>query len=154
MEELDFVVYNNPVYCINLSNNFTDDIKFKLIELMFYKKHSFVHFHSNMIDNEKMLILSGDILSRDILSEDIITDNLVDKFAQNIKPYHQIQIINTNSYLDDIGLVSKISSLFSRNNISILYITTCQNNFIFVEEKDLEPSIKLLYTLTKNVKII
>ena len=125
MEELDFIVYKNPVYCINLSKQFTDDIKFKLIELMFYKKCSFIHFHSNMIDN-----------------------------FDNIKPYHQIQIINTDAYLDDIGLVSKISSLFSQNNISILYITTCQNNFIFVEEKDLEPSIKLLYTLTKNVKLI
>lgn len=138
MEELDFIVYKNPVYCINLSKQFTDDIKFKLIELMFYKKCSFIHFHSNMIDNEKMLIISVDI---------------IDNF-DNIKSYHQIQIINTDAYLDDIGLVSKISSLFSQNNISILYITTCQNNFIFVEEKDLEPSIKLLYTLTKNVKLI
>lgn len=142
MEELDFVVSNKSIFCINLTKNFSDSMKFKLIDICFIKNPSFFLFHSNKEDNEKMLLLS----------EDSFKEN--EFIDYSCKAYNSIQIINTDAYLDDIGLVSKISSLFSENGISILYITTCQNNFIFVENSDLQKSLDLLFSLTKNVKIL
>jgi hypothetical protein len=143
MSELDFVIYERPVYIFsikNLTSIETQSLNFQLINLMFYKKPRFIHYHTNTVDDEIMLIVSDDGM-----------DNLDVEYA---KPYMQIQIINTNQYIDDIGMVSKISSIFSKNEISILYITTCQSNYIFVEERDYEKSLNCLKTMTDNIQIV
>jgi hypothetical protein len=143
MSELDFVIFEKPVYVFNLNNKHSSDLQalyYRLINILFYNKCRFIHYHTNTIDNEVMLIVSD--------------DGLGDLDLVYAKPYMQIQIINTDQYIDDVGMVAKISSIFSDNQISILYITTCQSNYIFVEEKDYEKALKCLNTMTNNIQII
>ena len=44
--------------------------------------------------------------------------------------YKGIQITNTNPYINESGLVQRISHSFSNENIPILYITTYKSNFV------------------------
>jgi hypothetical protein len=68
-----------------------------------------------------------------------------------IKKYHIVQIMNTQDIINDTGIVANISYLFSQSNISILYLTTLENNFILFEEEYYDESINILSQLTDNI---
>ena len=68
-----------------------------------------------------------------------------------IKKYHIVQIMNTQDIINDTGIVANISYLFSQSNISILYLTTLENNFILFEEEFYDESINILSQLTDNI---
>jgi hypothetical protein len=135
--ELDFLISKKPVYFLNIPDN--NEIFFRLIKILFFKDMRFIHFHKNTINNEKMLVISDD--GYDMLSD-------YELYSQK---YYMIHVINTDEFVNDSGLVSKISNIFSENDISILYITSLQSNYIFVEEKDIEKTEKILHSLTNNV---
>ena len=65
--------------------------------------------------------------------------------------YHIIQIMNTQDIINDTGIVAKISDIFSKSNISILYLTTLENNFILFEEDFYDEAINILSHLTNNI---
>jgi hypothetical protein len=144
-DELDFVVFANPVYCVDVSRIANDSTtKFNLLKALFFanEKPQVCHYHFNSYSNEEMLIISKDPL--EIFESNQLT-------ALTFKKYFQIQMINTNAYLNDTGLVSTISTVFANNNISILYVTTCQSNFIYVELSDYDKTFKCLQTLGKTI---
>jgi hypothetical protein len=68
-----------------------------------------------------------------------------------IKKYHIVQIMNTQDIINDTGIVANISYLFSQSNISILYLTTLENNFILFEEEAYDEAINILSKLTDNI---
>lgn len=146
--DLDFIINNQPVYFITLPFDENGKVSYTLIELLFYKNVDFLHFHTNEESKEKMLIISEK--GYEYFIEKMKGENIYFR----VKSYYLIQMINTNEYMDDIGLVSKVSTLFSNNNIPILYITTSQSNFIFVEEKDLDISKQILNQLTNYVSFV
>lgn len=134
---LDFFVNPTLIYCIQLQNIDIKTLSYHLSQLFFYSSPSFIHYHYNNTDNERMLLISEESLS------------VIENFSNNItKKYNSVQIMNTNEYIDDIGLVAKISNLFSQNNISILYITTMQNNFVLFENSNYNKAIEILEKLT------
>jgi hypothetical protein len=59
--------------------------------------------------------------------------------------------MNTQDIINDTGIVANISYLFSQSNISILYLTTLENNFILFEEEYYDESINILSQLTDNI---
>jgi hypothetical protein len=142
--ELDFIIHRKPVYCIDLDFD-NKEMYYNLIELLFYKNVEFITYHVNVHSKEKMLIVSED-------GYNMLTTTSGGYVVS--KKYHIIQMINTNEYMDDSGLVAKISTLFSENNIPILYITTSQSNFVFIEVEDLVKSGEILSKLTNNVTYI
>lgn len=143
MNDLQFIIYTKPVYSINLSTVPKEDYIYYLIDVLFYNEPEFVHYHANKYDNEKMLLISENNYFKLIEKLDYIP----------FKKYNQIQIVNTKDFLTESGMVSNISSKFSENNISILYITTNSNNFIFIDESDFEKTWKILETITENITV-
>ncbi len=142
--DLDFIIHTKPVYCIDLDFE-KKEMYYNLIDLLFYKDVGFLNYHVNVHSKEKMLILSEDGYN--------IFCNMIGGYIVS-KKYNMVQMINTNQYMDDSGLVAKISGLFNKNDISILYITTSQSNFVFVEVGDLIKSQELLLELTNNVSYV
>lgn len=142
--ELDFIIHTKRVYCIDLDFG-KKDLYYNLIDLLFYKNIEFLNFHVNVHNKEKMLMVSED-------GYNIFTEMIGGCIES--KQYNMVQMINTNQYMDDSGLVAKISGLFSKNKIPILYITTSQSNFVFVEVEDLCKTQELLLELTNNITYV
>ncbi len=144
-DELDFVIFAKPVYCVDLQSFANDaSVNFKLIQSLFCQepRPRVCHYHYNAFNNEAMLITSQNL------------EKSFETLPLAFKKYVQIQLINTNAYMDDTGLVSKVSTFFAENNISILYITTCQSNFVYVELKDYDNCLQLLSQQEIDVQIV
>lgn len=61
----------------------------------------------------------------------------------NIK-YKALQFYEEGSGVQHIGIVNKISSIFTTHKIPILYINTFNNNYVIIEDKDLDKVIQIL----------
>ena len=136
------------LYCEILSNNINlysfhledkKNILFTLFLLSFNEKNIFISFTNH--DSE--------------LS--IICDNVIEKYLDKhinytvLKNYKCIRIYDTADNINNIGIVSKISTLLKDNNIPILYINSFNNNFILFEDQLLE---KIISIITKSDFII
>jgi len=139
---LEVLVSKDYVYCISLKYIAIEKLSFIMPQLLFYDPPKLLHYHYNTNNNEKMLIISSDGYIK-LLS--YIDNNIF------IKKYHIVQIMNTHDIINDIGIVAKISYQFSQSNISILYITTLENNFILFEEEYYNEAIDSLMQLTDNI---
>jgi len=139
---LEILISKDFVYCISLKYISIEKLAFLLPQLLFYNPPKLLHYHYNTNNNEKMIIVSNDGYIK-----------LLPHFESHIliKKYHIVQIMNTHDFINDTGIVSKISLLFSEKNISILYLTTLENNFILFEEESYEESINILSELTSNI---
>lgn len=58
--------------------------------------------------------------------------------------YIGYRLINTGTFMDESGLVNLISSKLNEHKIPILYITTCNSNYLFVPEEHEEQTDKIL----------
>jgi len=82
-----------------------------------------------------------------------IVDQHLEYYFRNINctrydnSYKIIQLYESDTGINHVGIVSYISSLFSDLGISILYINTFNNNFILVKEEDLKQSINALNSI-------
>jgi hypothetical protein len=80
----------------------------------------------------------------------IICDNILEKYIDPhihyivLKKYNCIRIYDTHDNVNNIGIVSKISTILKENNIPILYINSFNNNFILFEEQYLENITKII----------
>ena len=137
---MDFSINTHPVYFINLINIEEDGLMYYLTKLIFYERPEFINFHYNTNDNERSLLISEDGFS-------IIKPILDRNSVPYTKRYYCAYILNTYEFLDDTGLVQKLSSLFAEAKIPILYITTYNNNFILFDEEFYEQSLALLNSL-------
>lgn len=59
--------------------------------------------------------------------------------------YRIIKMYDTVDNIDQIGIVSKISTIMKEANIPILYVNSFNENYILVEEKDLGKAKDELY---------
>jgi hypothetical protein len=139
---LEILISKDFVYCISLKYIPIEKLAFLLPQLLFYDPPKLLHYHYNTNNNEKMIMISTDGYIK-LLHH--ITDNMF------IKKYHIIQIMNTQDIINDTGIVAKISDIFSKSNISILYLTTLENNFILFEEDFYDEAINILSHLTNNI---
>jgi hypothetical protein len=139
---LEILISKDFVYCISLKYIPIEKLAFLLPQLLFYDPPKLLHYHYNTNNNEKMIIISNDGYLK-------LLPHLESHIL--IKKYHIIQIMDTHEIINDTGIVSKISLLFSEKNISILYLTTLENNFILFDEEYYDISIKILQGLTSNI---
>ena len=123
-----FELLNENIYFIQLSH-FSNELKmFHLSKIFFYKKPAFLHFHVDQENKEQSILIS----------EDVIDEFIPFLNGSEMKIYKCLQIINTEEYLTESGLVFLISSKFTNYNIPILYITTFKSNFVLFDSEYLE----------------
>jgi len=137
---MDFIIGKYPVYFIDIKNIQQDGLMFYLTKILFYEQPEFLTFHYNNNDGERSILISEEAFH---LLKPIINYNNI-PFTHK---YHCAHILNTNELMNDTGIVQKISSLFGKHNIPILYITTYNNNFVLFSTEFYEQSISLLKSL-------
>lgn len=116
--------FDEPIYFLNL-NTISRELKmYYLTEILFYKNPKFFHYHTDEENKEVSILISGDSITPEFLSF---------FHHETIEIYNCLQITNTMDFLNESGLVNRFSSLFSRENIPILYITTLKSNFILYD---------------------
>lgn len=122
-----FKYLDEPIYFLHL-NKISKELKmYYLTEILFYKNPIFFHYHTDEENKETSILVSAETITPEFLS---FFDH------ESIDIYNCLQITNTMDFLNESGLVNKISLMFSKENISILYITTLKSNFILYDKKD------------------
>ena len=58
--------------------------------------------------------------------------------------YKVLQFHEGCSGIDHIGIVQKLSMIFSKNGIPIVYVNSFSNNFVLIPESDVEKSKVIL----------
>jgi hypothetical protein len=56
----------------------------------------------------------------------------------------ELHYISNKDGIEDIGIVNIITSILSKNNISILYINSFNNNYILLKENDYSNALEIL----------
>lgn len=77
----------------------------------------------------------------------IIMDKELDCFTDNYiykEIYVGYVLLDTGSFMEESGLLKKISTHFSQFEIPILYITTVNNNYLLIPKKYEEKTDQLL----------
>ena len=139
---MEYTINKHPVYFVNLRNIEENGFMYYLTKIIFYESPEYFNFHYNKHDNERSLLISEDGFS-------IIKPMLDNHFIPYTKQYYCACITNTYEYLDDTGLVQKISTMFSKENIPILYITTYNNNFVLFSLEYYNDAIRILDKICK-----
>lgn len=133
----------------HLMNNFTLEALNLEVKLIYINTLKFNDFFQNLLkiqlENKKFLSIT---YSQDEISiiidknvyERIFSEEKNENYNVDPKTYNVIQIYEDCSGINHIGIVQKISSIFSENEIPILYINTFNNNFIII---DTESVIKI-----------
>ena len=117
---MNFHLLPNSIYFLDLKLLSREFIMYHLNYIMFYNNPEFLHFHIDHVENERSLLVSDDVI-----------DMFIPHFHGNeFQIYKGIHITNTNPYINESGLVQRISHSFSNENIPILYITTYKSNFV------------------------
>jgi hypothetical protein len=136
-----FIINDMSLYCEILSNNINlysfhlDDKKnilLTLLELTLLEKNIFMSYTNN--DTELSIFC------------DQILDKYIDKniYYTVLKNYRCIRIYDTTDNINNIGIVSKISTLLKENNIPILYINSFNNNYILFEHHYINKIINII----------
>lgn len=121
-----------------------------------------VKFAQNIFDRIKLIFITNIILddettyhiskSKHEFSLFLPTKLFRDKIEPLLKSdqyliqdnYSVIKLYETTDGISHIGIVSKISTIFANEGISILYVNSYDNNYIFVETKLLEKALSCL----------
>jgi len=131
IEGFNLIEHKEKVALFDVQKELWDTITKDLINVMLFKENKFV-FVSKSTDELSF-----------ILSEDLAKD--FEKYQVNILyGYRIIQICEDTHGIDHIGIVHKISGLFAKSKIPILYVNTYGNNFIIVSDEFYTPSIEKL----------
>ena len=76
-----------------------------------------------------------------------------DEIIKTDEYFYMFSIFEDDCGINHVGIVNYISNIFMRNQISILYINTFNQNIILVAEKDLDNAIMSFYSYFDNDKI-
>ena len=82
----------------------------------------------------------------------------IDTYGDTSNVYRALELHCFDNGINHVGIVSSISQVLSKNNISMLYINTYSHNFVLVHQNDYEKAIDALsqegmviYTLKDTV---
>jgi hypothetical protein len=147
-------------FMVNIDKN----IKLKLYNMnkSLYKKH-FINISQILFEDDIVCFVGKNFKSDNFFSlfiQDRIynnkliysLDNDID-VTKEVGYFYMFNIYEGNCGISHLGIVNYISDVFIRNNISILYINTFNENIILVPEKDLEKSLNCLHQFIDIDKI-
>lgn len=125
----------------NLTNKQYEQLKNKIPNNIFYS------ITKNILDANYISLIIEQCEVTNILDSDmsIMKDNNV---------FNIFSIYRMENGINEFGIVSNISGIFSKYNISILYINTFCENLIFVNDYDYDKAIECLITLVDMKNII
>lgn len=129
-----FKLLDDFIYFINVHHLSKEKRMYYLMEMLFYKEPIFFHYHTDMENRETSILINRDAINPEFLS-------FFDR--KDIEIYRCLQVTNTMDFLNESGLVQRMSFIFSQQNVPILYITTMKSNFILFENKFLEQVEKI-----------
>lgn len=128
--------YDNPVNVLSFRVDTADISKFILC-LMTYKQNKFLSITYS--DDELTICYDSTI---DVKLDGLYTDT--NKIYR--EEYVLYRSLNTGSFIEEAGLVKKIASLFSENNVPIMFITSFNNDYVFVP-KEYEEKVDVLLNI-------
>lgn len=123
------------------------------IAILYFHKQ---HYNSIMFSILKDILIKTDVEFVSLtLNNDEISLFVDDKHVPDItsvnytieKGYKVIRVYDYNDGIENIGVVSKLSSLLSSNNIPILYVNSYNNNYILVKDNYLDKTLESLSTV-------
>lgn len=134
-------------------NNFTLDALDIEVKLVYINASKFNEYFQNLLkiqlEDKKFLSIT---YSQEEISvivdknshQKFFTEEKTDHYKVDPKTYNVIQIYEGCSGINHIGIVQKISSIFSEIEIPILYINTFNNNFIIIDTELIDKIKNLL----------
>jgi len=81
-----------------------------------------------------------------LLIDELHLEKLTNNWEGN-KYYVALRIVETNGFMEQAGLISRMANIFAELEIPILYITSYNNNYILLEEEYMDKA-------QKNITII
>ncbi|QKF94653.1 CASTOR ACT domain-containing protein [Fadolivirus algeromassiliense] len=126
--------YDNIVNVVSFKHDTANISKFILC-LMTFKQEKFL---SITYSNDELTICYDATI-------DIPIDNLYEDSNKLYKEeYLLYKSMNTGSLIEEAGLVERIASIFSDQQIPIMFITSFNNDYVFVPKEYQEKADKLL----------
>ena len=98
-------------------------------------------------DKEVSMILTTDLYNKYFRNYTMICDNIYSS-----ESYKGFLVTTKNPGLNEVGLLSKLTNIFSENGISILTLSTYLGNYIFYPS-DFEQNFKKMLEENKDVMI-
>jgi hypothetical protein len=128
--------------------NYNLEILNSIIALVYIPKNLFhqylVYLLKDVILDEEGIFYSLTV-NEDEISLFIDQEKIKIKEGMIIDPnYKIIRIYDNSDGLGNVGIVSKLSSLMSKNNIPILYVNSYNNNYILIKENYFIKALKCL----------
>jgi hypothetical protein len=130
---IDFIDIDVLLISIN-ENNFSQ-IYYDLISSLFHSQsnNKFVSF--TQTNDEISLFIDKDSITENLRNQKLNIDDDI---------YKVIEIHEFETGINHIGIVNKISSVFSKNNIPILYVNSFNKNFILVKKEDYDKVVEIV----------
>lgn len=116
-------ILDEPISLLTYSKNKYDEIMFNIMKsVLFYSEIKF--FSLTCSEDEISLFIETKYKPK---LEEIKDEN-----------YIVIRIYDFSDGIDNIGIVSKLSTILSSNNVPILYINSFNNNYILIKKNKIE----------------
>lgn len=144
MTDFSISLLPNEVVIMNITKNSRYKLLQPILELTLLRKEK-NHFYSiTSTDNELSIITDKSIFDEVVIND---TMELYYDFISMTKTYRIMQFYEGVSGISHTGIVERISKMFNKVNVPIIYINTYNNNFILVDKNDLEKCKHIIETL-------
>lgn len=132
-----------------MSEFYFKTLNFNVLLIKIYKnyyKHNFLDLMNLILLKNKFCSFTktDDEISLIVDEKSFLNIDLHKGINKLCTKYKIIQFYEEGSGIQHIGIVKKISSLFSKSNIPILYVNSYNNNYVLIELKDFDKSLILL----------
>lgn len=135
-------ILDSKVSLISIDEKEFKNLFYDLSIALFHKDTKNKFFSYTVTNNEISLFIDQELLSKDFLVK-VIYPHVSLMYEDT---YKVLQICEHGSGISHIGIVEKISSIFAKHNIPILYVNSVYNNYILVKEHDISNIIDILKT--------
>ena len=139
MNEFSIEKIESKIILLHIEKYALSKIFYFLVNSMFYNHGKFISY--TVSENEISLFIDEELINDHLM----IINNTIGIY-QDTRKYSILQIYENCSGISHIGIVAKISKLFSKNKIPIIYINTYNNNFILIHEDNFAKTKLLLFT--------
>ncbi len=129
-----------------LNNKFTTSLLKKRVKLYYFTPEQYINHYRIFVKTENIMCLS--FLDNEITLYKYTGDD--DELFFNTcticdpREYYILNIHEDLPGIDHIGIVSQLSTLFSKNNIPLLYVNTFSYNLIMISEEYIEKALDML----------
>lgn len=135
MNDFSVVEHNNKISIVKIPSQDKILILYPLIQHIFYNKYENPFISFTETSDETSLFVDQEFFDS--------VHNLPNNYSRKDN-YRLLQIHENDHGIDHIGIVAKIATTFAKNDISILYVNSYNNNFILLEDKDYKKALSLI----------